>query len=110
MGARRQRTRTWGAIASIVAVSVLAACGSADDDSSTENGSTPDADTSAVVDVGPGDVEPDKVILASVLLAVGDVDTALAEGLVTADEVDSAVEALADGTLGEWVDRAEGVG
>lgn len=107
MRARTERMRVWGVVLSIVSTSIVAACGSDDGDSDeTPTG----ADTSVVVDVSSDGVEPDKVILASVLLAVGDVDTALAEGLVTADEVDSAVEALADGTLGEWVDRAEGVG
>ncbi|MFZ9084847.1 MAG: hypothetical protein ACO22B_11055, partial [Ilumatobacteraceae bacterium] len=49
---------------------------------------------------------PEKVLLAAVLLGVGDVDVALSEGLVTVDEVDLAAAALATGTLAEWADRA----
>jgi hypothetical protein len=98
----------WGAIAVLASLTALSACGS--DDSEDEGGSVGD-DTSAVVDVlpdgVPDDVQPDKVLLAAVLLAAGDVDTALSEGLVTAEEVDRAAEALDAGTLNDWMDRAE---
>jgi hypothetical protein len=98
----------WGAIAVLASLTALSACGS--DDSEDEGGSVGD-DTSAVVDVlpdgVPDDIQPDKVLLAAVLLAAGDVDTALSEGLVTAEEVDRAAEALDTGTLNDWMDRAE---
>ena len=103
MSERRNRWRRWSVVVSIATLSVVAACGSDDGESDR----TPSGDdTSATVDVSPDGVEPDKVILASVLLAVGDVDVALAEGLVTADEVDQAASALEDGTLDVWMDRA----
>jgi hypothetical protein len=99
--------RAWGAIAVVASLSVLSGCGSDDDG---DGGSIGD-DTSAVVDVLPDgvsdDVQSDKVLLAAVLLAAGDVDTALSEGLVTAEEVDRAAEALDTGTLNDWMDRAE---
>lgn len=93
----------------------LVACGSDSDDEAIPSGgdtsaevdgsmtSTSDADISAE-DVDGVDAE--KVLLAAVLLGVGDVDVALSEGLVTADEVDLAAAALATGTLAEWADRA----
>lgn len=105
MSERRNRWRHWGVAVSIASMSMMAACGSDDSDSESAQ-TTPGDDTSAVVDVSPDGVEPDKVILASVLLAVGDVDLALAEGLVTTDEVDEAATALEDGTLDVWMDRA----
>jgi hypothetical protein len=99
---------TWGAIAVVASLTALMACGS--DDSADDDGSI-GVDTSSVVDVlpdgVPDDIQPDKVLLAAVLLAAGDVDTALSEGLVTAEEVDRAAEALDVGTLDDWMDRAE---
>lgn len=83
---------------------MVAACGSDDSDSEPP---TPTGDVgSTEVDVNPDEVDPGKVVLASVLLTVGDVDVALSEGLVTADEVDEAVAALEGGTLDVWMDRA----
>lgn len=109
-----KRTR---AVAIVCAsLSMIAACGSDDGD---DSGGTSSDDTSGVVDTAttPIDdidtdgidmdgIDPDKVVLASILLAVGNVDVALADGLVSADEVDLAAEALASGTLSEWVDQA----
>lgn len=105
MSARRNNAFVRVVIVSIMSVSMVAACGSDDGDTDSER-TTPGDDTSAVVDVSPGELEPDKVILASVLLTVGDVDVALSEGLVTADEVDEAAAALEGGTLDVWMDRA----
>lgn len=108
MRSRRSSMSAWSAIAVLASLTALSACGS--DDSEDEGGSVGD-DTSAVVDVlpdgVPDDVQPDKVLLAAVLLAAGDVDTALSEGLITAEEVDRAAEALDTGTLNDWMDRAE---
>lgn len=105
---RHSSRGVWGVIAVVATMSALSACGS--DDSEDDGGSVGD-DTSAVVDVlpdgVPDDVEPDKVLLAAVLLAAGDVDTALSEGLITAEEVDRAAEALDAGTLNDWMVRAE---
>lgn len=105
---RRSSRGAWGVIAVVASLTALSACGS--DDGADDEGPIGD-DTSAVVDVlpdgVPDDVEPDKVLLAAVLLAAGDVDTALSEGLITAEEVDRAAEALDTGTLNDWMDRAE---
>lgn len=95
---------------------VMASCGSDSDEEAVPTG----GDTSASVDgsvttitpdsgITAQDVDgadPEKVLLAAILLGVGDIDVALAEGLVTADEVDLAVAALETGTLTEWSDRA----
>ena len=109
--------RSWGrAVALILVPLALMSCGSDSDDESVPTG----GDTSAGVDgsvttsmsdsgVTAQDVDganSEKVLLAAVLLGVGDVDVALSEGLVTADEVDLAAAALATGTLAEWADRA----
>jgi hypothetical protein len=53
-------------------------------------------------------VSPDGVIAAAVLLAEGDVEQAIADGLVTVDEVDIAVRAIERGELGAWLTAAGG--
>lgn len=116
MRSDERRRKVWRMAAITVSLSVVVACGSDDDDST--GGDTTDVTTtsgqSTVVDVtttAPAiadDVDPDKVVLASILLTVGDVDIALADGLVTAEEVDAAAAALSDGSLSEWVSRAGG--
>jgi len=40
-------------------------------------------------------------------MSTGDIESAVAEGLVTPDEVAIAVQSLEDGTVQEWIDRAE---
>lgn len=122
MRTAKKSMRTLSAVMMVASLSAMAACGSEDDDGGAGNDttavSTSDtsiaSDTTVVADTTPGGavvdvegVDPAKVILASVLLAVGDVDVALAEGLVTADEVDLAAEALESGTLDVWMERAE---
>lgn len=53
------------------------------------------------------DVRPDGVLIAALLLAGGgDVEEAVADGLVTPAEVDTAAAALDDGTLAAWVAEA----
>jgi hypothetical protein len=56
------------------------------------------------------DVTARGVVLAAVLLVAGDVEKALAKGLVTAPEVDAARKAIAEGTLDMWRQRAEADG
>ena len=51
-------------------------------------------------------VDPERVLVAANLLGTGEVDVALSQGLVTADEVDLASIALRTGSLREWADRA----
>jgi hypothetical protein len=109
-------TAKWrrGLVVVLVPLTVMA-CGSDSDDEAIPSG----GDTSAEADgsmtttsdavISAEDVDgaiAEKVLLAAVLLGVGDVDVALSEGLVTADEVDLAVAALETGTLAEWSDRA----
>lgn len=107
MRARTTSMRAWGVVVSITSISMMAACGS--DDGESDEAPT-GADTSVAVDVSSEGVEPDKVILASVLLTVGDIDLALAEGLVTAEEVDRAAAALEAETLQTWIEQAAAAG
>lgn len=53
------------------------------------------------------DANPTRVLLAAVILASGDIEKALTEGLVTSIDVDAAVAAIQDGTLNAWRERAE---
>ncbi len=48
-----------------------------------------------------------QVLLAAVILATGDVEDALLQGLVTPADVQDATDAIADGTLDQWRDTAE---
>ena len=59
-----------------------------------------------VLDIPEG-VDPVRVVLAFVLMSTGDIEAAVAEGLVTPDEVAIAVQSLEDGTVQDWIDRAE---
>lgn len=66
-------------------------------------------DTSAPADTElPPDVTASGVVLAATLLAAGNIDDAVASGLVTPAEVDEARAAIESGTLQRWVDLAEG--
>ena len=72
------------------------------DSSDTAAGDTPAgvvAESATVTAVG--------VLAAAILLAEGDVEQAVADGIVTADEVDAAVAAIEAGTLKEWAVLAE---
>lgn len=53
------------------------------------------------------DVTARGVVLAAVLLVAGDIDKAMGQGTVTQAEVDAAREAMADGTLDMWRQRAD---
>lgn len=55
----------------------------------------------------PVDVSPQGVLLAAVLLSTSDIEGALAEGLVTPAEVDFAQQAIDDGLIDQWRQRAE---
>lgn len=59
-----------------------------------------------VLDIPEG-VDPVRVVLAFVLMSTGDIESAVAEGLVSPGEVAIAVQSLEDGTVQEWIDRAE---
>ena len=47
------------------------------------------------------------VVLAAVLITSGDVEKALAEGLVTPEEIQEAQKAIQDGQVDLWRQRAE---
>jgi hypothetical protein len=50
---------------------------------------------------------PTRVLLAAVILASGDIEKAITEGLVTSIDVDAATAAIKNGTLDAWRERAE---
>ncbi|MEX1079266.1 MAG: hypothetical protein WED09_09195 [Homoserinimonas sp.] len=52
-------------------------------------------------------VSAEGVVLAALLLSTADIEAAVAEGLVTPDEVDQARQAIEGDTLAEWRDLAE---
>lgn len=55
----------------------------------------------------PSDVTARGVLLAAVLLSEGDVERAVADGLVTPAEVDEAIRAIERDELDAWAQRAE---
>ena len=55
----------------------------------------------------PSDVTAKGVVLAAILLASGDIDNAVGNGLVTPAEVDTAKTAIAEHLLEYWTQRAE---
>ena len=55
----------------------------------------------------PSDLTARGVLLAAVLLSDGDVEQAVADGLVTPAEVDEAIRAIEADELDVWAQRAE---
>lgn len=55
----------------------------------------------------PDDVRAAGVVLAATLIATGNIDDAVASGLVSPAEVDEARKAIEDGSLDRWVSLAE---
>lgn len=51
-------------------------------------------------------LDPVRVVLALTVLTTGDVEAALAEGLLEQDEVAAADAAITAGTVQDWFDRA----
>lgn len=86
----------------------LAACSG--DGGSSGNGDTtaPVESTVATTVVTDELVDADNVLLAVALLEAGDVDAALAAGLVNPAEVEAATEAVDDGSVDQWAERADG--
>lgn len=113
---KRQVMTTMTSVVMFAGLSVgVAACG--DDESGDDGTSTTVTVVGAeVVVTDPADgsvtVNPsfsiDGVLAAAVLLAEGDADLAVAEGVVTVVEVDAAARAISDGTLDTWVTAAGG--
>lgn len=118
--------RRWLAVP--LAVAAITACSSDDDTSASTTvdtpaeaavstsqstgTSTPDASDSVNrVDLDLGElieVRPERVLLAAAIIASGDIDDAVAEGLVTPDEVDAAVEAIENDDLARWQALVDG--
>lgn len=84
----------------------LAACAS---DVPTETTSIIEGNDILTADLGTN-ITAKGVVLAAVLLVAGDVDKALADGTVTAEEIAAARTAIADGNLDLWRQRAEADG
>ena len=58
------------------------------------------------VAVAPYDLHALRVLLAVVILTAGDVDAAVAEGIITPEELDLASEAIDTGAVPQWFERA----
>jgi hypothetical protein len=68
------------------------------------------SDTTTTTTTSPllfSDANPARVLLAAVILASGDIEKAIIEGLVTSLDVDAAASAIKNGTLDAWRERAE---
>lgn len=103
---------------SLVALAVgalaISACSTEDEPMASVPDSTMSPSTDAPADSTPPeasnlpeDVTAAGVILAATLIASGNIDDAVASGLVTPAEVDEARAAIENGTLDRWVDLAE---
>lgn len=77
----------------------VSACGGQDDGQDL-----PDDETEITLE---GDAMASRVLLAAILLATGDIDKAIVDGLVTPADVEAAVNALENGTLDAWREQAE---
>lgn len=97
------------ALIAAVAVLALSACSGDDTTSATTAPTTQapasasDTTTPAITVAESADVSALGVVLAAVLLAEGDVEQAVSDGLVTVAEVDAAVAAIRDDTMDQWV-------
>lgn len=67
----------------------------------------PADNVSSVPDPLPEFVTAKGVVLATVIIATGNVSSAIEQGLVSPQEVDLARKAIAEGTVQDWVDAAE---
>lgn len=72
----------------------------------TESMSVINGNDILTADLG-SDVTARGVVLAAVLLVAGDIEKALTEGVVSANEVTAAQKAIDEGTLDMWRQRAE---
>jgi len=95
----------------LAAVLLVAGCTRTNDGAVTAHGSrsvsgypgAPDT----VVTPFDGDVDPMRVLLAVVVLTTGNVDAAVAEGLLTPAEFDIAESAIANHEVSAWLARAD---
>jgi hypothetical protein len=81
----------------------LSACSNSGATSPTSTGTTSDILTMTM----PPDVTAAGVVTAAVILRAGSVEEAVANGTVTPAEVDLARQAVAEGKLALWAQRAE---
>jgi len=58
----------------------------------------------------PEGVTPEGVLLAAYILRSGDISLAVEEALVSPAEVELAIQAIAENTLQDWVERASKLG
>lgn len=98
-----------------VLILTFGACTGADDGSDTTAppapeveapATDPDGTTAADMMTDPDGPDPVRVLVAVTVLTTGDVEAAVAEGLLTPEEVDAASRAIEDGTVQDWIDRA----
>lgn len=68
---------------------------------------TPSATSDILTKELPSDVTAKGVVLAAILLTAADIELSIESGLVTPREVATARQALEDGTLDLWRQRAE---
>lgn len=91
-------TRRVGVIVCALASSMaLVACSTSDDTSTTDT----------VVPVMMDPSRAPSVLLAALILATGDIEDALLQGLVTPADVEDATDAIEAGTLDQWRALAE---
>ena len=92
----------------LAAVLLVSGCTPADDEVAGQGATDAEASDAADV-VTPFDegIDPMRVLLAIIVLTTGSVDAAVAEGLVTPEELDIADSAIANGEVSAWLARAD---
>lgn len=69
--------------------------------------STVEPEKSVVPEVLPANVTARGVVLATVIIATGNVSSAIEQGLISPQEVDLARKAIAAGATQDWIDAAD---
>ena len=111
---RRPAFHTYSVAALAVGALTISACSTDDEPTASVPDSTMSPSTDAPADSTapvatelPDDVRAAGVILAATLIATGNIDDAVASGLVSPAEVDEARKAIESGSLDRWVALAE---
>lgn len=82
----------------------VAGCGDSNSDSSSTTSTIATTTTAAIAMVTESDqVSAIGVLFAALVLRDGDIEQAVADGLVTVQEVDNAIVAIEEDTLSDWV-------
>ncbi len=89
----------------VLALLTLVGCSGSDDVSSKGAATAVRELAASITDADA--VRPSGVLLAAVVLATGDIEAAVADGLVSPEEVDAAVAAVTAGDLDRWRVAAE---